>query len=129
MLDVNEFVEKLGDNEELAAALSKVASKEELIAKAKEFGFELKDEDLAGLKKLLNETELSEDELGAVAGGQYGSALNAKINSNLGAKINSNLGAKINSNLGSKINSNLGNKLNSAALKNIRGLKSILQCS
>lgn len=70
MLDVKEFVKKLSENNELASALSKVTSKEELFAKLKEFGFELKDEELEGLKKLLSETELSEDELAAVSGGK-----------------------------------------------------------
>lgn len=70
MLDVKEFVKKLSENKELANVLSNVTNKDELTAKLKEFGFDLNDEDLLTLKKVLSEAELSEEQLAAVAGGR-----------------------------------------------------------
>ncbi len=91
MLDVKEFVKKLSENEDFAAALSEVASKEELLAKAKEFGFELKEEDLVTLTKALGELELGDDDLAAVSGGKFGPKSN--LNSaamNLSGKLKLN---------------------------------------
>ena len=68
MADVKEFAKKVAEDQELAEALAKAASKEEFLAKAKEAGFELTEEDLAELAQI-NEGELSDDELEGAAGG------------------------------------------------------------
>ena len=68
MADVKEFAKKAAEDQELAEALAKTASKEEFLAKAKEAGFELTEEDLAELVQM-DEGELSDDELEGAAGG------------------------------------------------------------
>ena len=70
MADVKEFAKKVAEDKALAEALAKAASKEEFLAKAKEAGFELTEEDLAELAKS-SKGELLDDGLEGVAGGYW----------------------------------------------------------
>ena len=47
MADVKEFAKKIAEDQALADALAEAASTDEFLAKAKEAGFELAEEDLA----------------------------------------------------------------------------------
>ena len=62
--NLKKFLEAVSANEELAKKVS-TASKEELLAMAKELGIELTEDDLKQVSQ-----ELSDDELDAVAGGK-----------------------------------------------------------
>ena len=73
MADVKEFAKKIAEDQALADALAETASTEEFLAKAKEAGFELTEEDLAKLA-VVSEGELSDDELEGAAGGLMASA-------------------------------------------------------
>lgn len=68
MADVKEFAKKIAEDQALADALAETASTEEFLAKAKEAGFELTEEDLAKFA-VVSEGELSDDELEGAAGG------------------------------------------------------------
>ena len=66
--DVKEFAKKIAENQALADALAEAASTDEFLAKAKEAGFELTEEDLAKFA-VVSEGELSDDDLEGAAGG------------------------------------------------------------
>lgn len=68
MESMKEFTKKVAEDKAFAEEIAKAASKEELLAKAKEAGFELTAADLTELAKV-GEGELSDDGLERVAGG------------------------------------------------------------
>lgn len=68
MENMKEFAKKLAEDKAFAEEIAKAASKEELLAKAKEAGFELTAADLTELAEA-GKGELSDDELDGVAGG------------------------------------------------------------
>ena len=69
MADLNKLMEKIEADKNFEEELSKASSKEELLEKCKEAGFELTDKDLEEIKKSLDESELSDEELENVSGG------------------------------------------------------------
>ncbi|MCD8338282.1 MAG: Nif11-like leader peptide family RiPP precursor [Lachnospiraceae bacterium] len=69
---MKEFLEAIEENEELRAKVEELnrkadASPKDFSALAKEYGFDLREEDFSGVRRKMN--EISEDELDAVAGG------------------------------------------------------------
>ena len=69
MADLNKLIEKIEADKNFEEELSKASSKEELLEKCKEAGFELTDKDLEEIKMSLDESELSDEELENVSGG------------------------------------------------------------
>ena len=69
MADLNKLMEKIEADKSFEEELSKASCKEELLEKCKEAGFELTDKDLEEIKKSLDESELSDEELENVSGG------------------------------------------------------------
>ena len=65
MADMKDFLAKLNEDKTFADEIAAVQSKEELLAKIKAAGFDVTEADLTGTG------ELSDDELDAVAGGDF----------------------------------------------------------
>lgn len=68
MAGLQDLVKKLADDKAFAESLSQLKTKEEILAKLKENGFELTEEDIAKLQKG-KEGELSDEALEGAAGG------------------------------------------------------------